>query len=54
MSDRGWPLLSSVKLEAKFIAKILALSNMDEITSGAFMMESTGSLSLLRILFEIF
>lgn len=53
-SGKRWPLSSSMELEATFIAKIFALSDTDEITSGPFMLEGTGNIPLLRILFEIF
>lgn len=47
-------MLSSVELEAKFIAKIFNLSDADEMTSGPLMMEGTAGMPLKKILFEIY
>lgn len=43
-SGMGWPLSSSVELQAKFIANILALSDEDKITLVPFIIEGTDSL----------
>lgn len=46
----GWSLSSNLEFVAKFIAKSLALSNEDKITSGPFIIKGTESLSLLILI----
>lgn len=44
----------SVDLETKLIAKTFALSDVDEINAGAFMMDGPDGFPVLRIVFEIY
>lgn len=53
-SGKEWPVSSDVELEAKCHVKNLALSEENEIISGPFIIERTGGLLILRIVFSTF